>query len=153
MKNLIYFSFSAIEPYKKYTSCIFYGCISFLIFLFLSTAELFYAFENIFLFTVFSTQYSDKKPSDESSEKSIFDTLFEGLKAQLKDKSLSIEEKRELVKELRNVTSIGTEVIKEQKAQQTKEQKLASRRAKAAEKQEKVSKFVSSDIYQSLCNL
>lgn len=131
----------AIGFSKRYISFIF--CISFYI-LFSFFININYLFENIFLsFTLFS------KFLNSHEDNSIFYTLFKNLKDQLKDKSLSIEEKRELVKELRNVVSMGTEVIKEQKEKETKEQKLAERRRKAAEKQQKFS----SSLYDSICSI
>ena len=62
MKNLIYFSFLAIGPLNKDILCIFRGRISFciLFILYLSIFDIYYVSDHTFLFTVISTQYSEK---------------------------------------------------------------------------------------------
>ena len=93
---------------------------------YLSIYNIYYIFDFDFtlLFVVFSSQHLNERKSSYKSYR--FQTLYEGLRDLLNDKSISLDDRRQIASEMRSLMQINTSIEEEQKALLTKEEKLAA---------------------------
>lgn len=122
----------------------------------------------IISFTIFSVQFNNNNDNDNNHEKDLDDDLeglsryfvqspgilsrfIKTLTAQLDHTNLPIEKRQSIYQEIRVLSKMEEENIKELKAQETREQKIAKIKATKAKKKAALEKFSSSDLYSLVC--